>query len=163
MNASARVDAITGAPHSSHGDAIFAARFPATDAAVRSHLEALESRLRQSRVSSDRCNDLQIVLGEVLNNIVEHSIAGADDAGADDGCIELAIRHDHGRLLVETRDAGRPLPPSLLTGADAPAIDTDLDDMPEGGFGWFIIHTLVDDMMYERDDGRNLLSFSISP
>ncbi|WP_348540063.1 hypothetical protein [Ruegeria sp. HKCCE4148] len=30
--------------------------------------------------------------------------------------------------------------------------------MPEGGFGWFLIHQLTSDIQYERRDGCNRLS-----
>ena len=35
------------------------------------------------------------------------------------------------------------------------------EDLPEGGFGWFLIRTLTLDLEYERDGGFNKLRFVV--
>ena len=37
----------------------------------------------------------------------------------------------------------------------------DIQDMPEGGFGWFMIHTLADSINYERIDDENRFTFCV--
>ena len=136
-------------------DVLFASRCTASDAAVGATLARLQGDDALGRLDPARVADLVIVLGEVLNNTVEHALAGRDD-----GWIDLVVRRAGGRLEVETRDDGRPLPPALLAGGTLPQTGASVEDMPEGGFGWFIIHSLVDDMTYEREAGVNHLSFS---
>jgi serine/threonine-protein kinase RsbW len=35
------------------------------------------------------------------------------------------------------------------------------DDLPEGGFGWFLIRELTKDLQYVRHEDQNRLTFSI--
>ena len=138
-------------------EVLFSETFPATAEAVRGQLTCLQARVGGRDVDADAGSDMLIVLGEVLNNIVEHATAGRDD-----GRISVTVRDDGARLSVETADDGRPLPPTLLTCGAGPLVDGSTDDLPEGGFGWFMIHSLARDMMYERREGLNLLSFSLA-
>lgn len=136
-------------------DILMSASFDATEADVRAQMVTVEQRLDASTIDPNRYNDMLLVLQEVLNNIVEHACKGTEDVP-----IDLSVLLTPHSLQVETRDGGAPLPPSLLSGGAPPEVDVPVDDLPEGGFGWFIIHSLVDDMMYERHDGRNVLSFT---
>lgn len=135
--------------------AILCERIPGTPADVAAALERLKISGQRKEINEVRLTDMVIVLGEVLNNIVEHALAGRDD-----GHVDLSVLRRSGRIEVETCDNGRPMPPALLSGAELPDIGEELDDMPEGGFGWFIIHSLVDDMIYERESGLNRLAFT---
>lgn len=131
-------------------------RLRATPDGVSTELDRLRGLLSARGFDAALGANVAIVLGEILNNIVEHALAGRDDAW-----IALKVRRHAGCLHVETRDEGRPLPPGLLTSGDLPRHGTTTEDLPEGGFGWFIIHSLTDDMVYERAEGQNRLSFSV--
>lgn len=129
-------------------------RVPATVEAVSVELARILETFKRCGLREGLRADLGIVLGEVLNNIVEHAVPQGVE-----GWIDVEVTWAEGRLQVETVDAGAPLPPQLLSGAALPDMgDTPLD-LPEGGFGWFIIHALARDMTYERAGGRNHLSF----
>lgn len=130
-------------------------RFAATPAQVSSTLTELQVILAHRGLAEEPLGDILLALGEILNNIVEHSVAGFDGAH-----IELDVCRTGARLHVETTDRGRPLPPSLLSSAELPPMTDDFDALPEGGFGWFIIHSLAQDMVYEREAGLNRLSFA---
>ena len=141
--------------HTEEIETILHQRFAATPGQVSATLTELQASLARRGVAKDPLADILLALAEILNNIVEHSVAGLDAAE-----IELDVTRSGTRLHVETTDRGRPLPPSLLSSAELPAMTGDLDTMPEGGFGWFIIHSLAQDMVYERDAGLNRLSFA---
>lgn len=135
-------------------DAVLSVRIPATADAVSRDLARILETFERHGVREGLRADLGIVLGEVLNNIVEHAVPQGPE-----GWIDVEVKCAAGRLQVETVDTGLPLPPQLLSGAALPDMgDTPLD-LPEGGFGWFIIHALARDMTYERAGGRNHLSF----
>ena len=136
-------------------ETIFSAQFPASEPAVAEQIDLLLRTLRDTGLSEELQSNAMIVLGEVLNNIVEHALA---DRPQDR--IFLEIAQAGAQLSVETVDYGRPLPPSLLEGSKLPQMPTELDYLPEGGFGWFIIHSLAKDMLYEREAGANRLSFA---
>lgn len=133
------------------------ARLPAALDAISSELAALGEAAMGEAVPETVREDLLVVLAEVMNNIVLHAYGGFEG-----GWIEMRVSRTATGLEVETRDAGRPLPPALLEGRAAPDPDVAMPDLPEGGFGWFIIHSLARDMMYERAAGENRLSFSLS-
>jgi serine/threonine-protein kinase RsbW len=97
----------------------------------------------------------EIVLAEVLNNIVEH--AYAEDCGE----ISVHLRQQSTGVQVIISDQGRPFPQDSLPQGTLPQIDSP-DDLPEGGFGWFLIRTLVQDLTYNRKEAHNHLSFFLS-
>jgi serine/threonine-protein kinase RsbW len=43
-----------------------------------------------------------------------------------------------------------------------PAVEVDLVDMPEGGFGWFLIKDLAKDVAYVRVNGENWLKLRVA-
>lgn len=95
----------------------------------------------------------EIVLAEALNNIVEH--AYADCSG--DVCVDVT-RCD-GDILCQIRDHGRPMPGGTPPNGDLLPFDS--GDLPEGGFGWFLIRTLARDLSYHRDGAENVLIFRL--
>ena len=40
-------------------------------------------------------------------------------------------------------------------------IGSEVEDLPEGGFGWFLIRTLTNDLSYLRLQEQNILSFVV--
>ncbi|SFJ11998.1 ATP-binding protein [Jannaschia pohangensis] len=139
-----------------HGANGVSREFPGTEASVSEALADLRHLLIERGYCEEVCANALIVLGEVLNNIVEHALPEIPDA-----VISLNVMEAGRRLMLETCDSGRPLPPNLMQAPNQPVISDRIDDMAEGGFGWFIIHSLVEDMVYEREDGQNRLSFSV--
>ena len=149
MNAVAARDKSDGGP-------LFHDRIPGTDDAVSDVIDRMRTALATDPIGRMKAEDAVIVLGEVLNNAVEHALAGRTD-----GWLDLTVCAVGGSLEVTARDDGRPMPPMLLGGGDLPDMGDVVADLPEGGFGWFLIHTLADDMIYERADGTNCLTFTL--
>lgn len=96
----------------------------------------------------------QIVLAEVLNNIVEHAYA------ADGGEIHVSLQPTPAGVFVAVRDQGRALPNQELPQGNPPVGDP-ADGLPEGGFGWFLIRNLVQDLTYQRTGATNHLTFTL--
>ncbi|OCX61625.1 hypothetical protein BFP70_15055 [Thioclava sp. SK-1] len=150
---------VTHAPHPPAR--IFHLSFPADPMSVR---EALRSALARfvGQMTSEEAGTLELLLAEVLNNIVEHGYANSGD-----GTITLSIVKDVRGLNCSVMDDGPELPLSVFSHTDAseqaaPYADVDLDALPEGGFGWFLIRELAEDLGYRREDGRNLLAFRLA-
>ena len=108
----------------------------------------------QPALEDDLRGTAEIVLAEVLNNIVEH--AYADQAG--DITLRL-VRHD-GRVHCTVSDTGAPMPGLCLPEGRFQPLK-DLADLPEGGFGWFLIRSLTEGLAYQRSKGLNSLSFQL--
>lgn len=129
--------------------------FQARPLAVRDALLRLRQRF-QGQVCDDMLGRAELVLAEVMNNIAEHG--GADPSRVP--VIHLTVmRHDTGLVCAITDDG--PALPGRIT-AQQPGLPA-ADTLPEGGFGWFLIHDLTQQLCYFRDGGRNVLAFTIPP
>ncbi len=100
----------------------------------------------------DALGNAQIVLAEALNNVAEHAFAQLDLVEA-----RLTAKLETGRLLVTIRDRGQAMPGLRIPEARHHDLSGDPADLPEGGFGWMLIHELTDEIRYDRINGVNRL------
>ncbi len=131
-----------------------------TPDSVREILCDLRARLQALGVGEDRCGEVEIAMAEALNNIVEHAYAP--------GCagpLRLSARLRDTHLVISARDAGQPLPGLDLPNRALPDTSGPLESLPEGGFGWFLIHDLTEKVEYTRKENENHLTlvFAINP
>ncbi len=126
--------------------------------AAREALTALLSDLKALDLDIEEAGTIELVVAEVLNNICEHAYSGLENAGS----IEVECVHASDGLHFDIRDAGKPMP-NGRTPLGMPAnLDVDFMDLPEGGFGWFLIQDLAKDVEYQRIGTRNQLSLRIA-
>ncbi|MDH2326634.1 ATP-binding protein [Cereibacter sp. SYSU M97828] len=123
---------------------------PGNPHAVHEALRGLAEGALSGLAEAER-NTAQIVLAEVLNNIVEHAYA---EQG---GGIDLLLWVEAGGLRCVVTDRGAPMPSGRLPKGRSPHPG----DLPQGGFGWFLIRSLARDLRYRRAEGRNELSFCL--
>ncbi|MGY3439016.1 MULTISPECIES: ATP-binding protein [unclassified Marinovum] len=126
----------------------------ATQQAVRSMLDQTQKSLVQWRCSAVILARVELVLAEVLNNVVEHGY------GCSGGPIHLELRLVAGDVTCIVTDSGAPLPGRTLPQGLPVKLDCAREDLPEGGFGWRLIHQLTNSLDYNRNDGRNQLTLS---
>jgi len=124
---------------------------------VRRALERVVGDLSPIILPPEASGSVELVLAEVLNNVVEHGYP--DEAN---GVIELSILQNPDGLHCTVFDDGMPMPDLTPPKGHEARVDVPLDALPEGGFGWFLIRELSRDLRYERVEGRNRLSFSLS-
>lgn len=122
--------------------------------AVREGLQSLFRLAPLCHLSADGRGTVEIVLAEALNNIVEHAYGGAE------GRIQVRLGHVSPDIWCEIADGGIPMPDETLPAGHLRDIAPS-DDLPEGGFGWFLIRTLAHDLTYRRQNGGNLLTFRL--
>ena len=134
----------------------FARTLDADPLAVRAVLRAAVARFARS-IGRDEAGILELALAEVLNNVVEHGYDGQPP-----GLVRVVIGRGPSFLNCRVEDAGSPVPDDVLMAAD---LDEDPfpqgEPVPEGGFGWKLIHSLVTDLRYAQIDGYNRLNFRI--
>ena len=127
---------------------------PGDALAVRQALQAMVEALTHRGLDACDRGTAEIVLAEVLNNIVEHDFEGRA------GEIEVTIRMGAADLECQVVDDGRPMPGDAMPEGRAPPVPPE-GEAAEGGFGWFLIRSLSQDLSYRRSDGRNRLSFRL--
>lgn len=96
----------------------------------------------------------EIVLAEVLNNVVEHAYAQRQ------GDITLDIDPSPSGLACQISDSGAPMPGLSLPQGQFQPLDR-IDELPEGGFGWFLIRSLTENLLYQREGSLNTLTFCL--
>ncbi|WP_166486204.1 ATP-binding protein [Jannaschia sp. CCS1] len=124
---------------------------------VRDVLEMTKDAMHAARLDQATCDTSQIILGEVLNNVVEHAYKFEEGHP-----IELSIWIGDTGVQCSIRDHGGPMPNGVPPAGILAEIDTrSRDDLPEGGFGWAMVNELTEDLRYFRIDGQNELVFRI--
>lgn len=131
----------------------FACSFQATELDARDGIGSVVSRLRELGVGEDRAGEVQIALAEAVNNVVEHAYAGRAP-----GDVRIRCNLENDQLWISIWDAGVPLPDNSLPAGKPADVSGPIEDLPEGGFGWFLIRELTSDIQYQRADGSNELS-----
>lgn len=127
---------------------------PGDALAVRQALQAMVEALTHRGLHACDRGTAEIVLAEVLNNIVEHAFEGRQ------GEIEVTIRMGAGDLHCRVVDDGLPMPGEAMPVGRPPPVPPE-GEAAEGGYGWFLIRSLSEDLNYHRCEGRNLLSFRL--
>lgn len=127
---------------------------PATVLEVRAALHDLMACALVRDLSPDCRGTTELVLAEALNNVVEHAYATYP------GEIEVEVQRAPDRLRFRIADTGLPMPGAEPPPGCLPDM-TSFDDLPEGGFGWFLIRRLTQDLRYRREAGGNRLSFHV--
>jgi serine/threonine-protein kinase RsbW len=125
--------------------------------AVRNALQALRGALTPIAPLPEELDAIELVLAEVLNNAVEHAYAGRED-----GAISITARALARGIAFEVLDEGSAMPGGVLPMGLCPERGTTLDDLPEGGFGWFMIRDLTRDLNYRRVGDCNRLTFRMN-
>lgn len=126
---------------------------PATDEGIKAALDALESLWAAQGVSRAVTWPMEVSLDEVLANVVRHGLVGRGDEAR----VELELQFEPGdppRCEVRVEDDGPEFDP---LGAAAPDTSLGVDERPIGGLGIELVKRLMDEVHYERREGRNRL------
>jgi serine/threonine-protein kinase RsbW len=96
------------------------------------------------------CAHIELALVEAVNNVVRHAYRGESGHW-----VEVVFTAENGTISLEVADEGQPMPPR-----PAPVFDFDPEDLPnlpEGGMGLYLIHSVMDTVEYHSHEGRNAL------
>jgi serine/threonine-protein kinase RsbW len=105
-------------------------------------VSALIAQVRDA--DRDFRNDVVTAFGEAFNNIVIHGYKGRSD-----GVVDLEVDIGSDEITIRILDTGHEVE---FTSVEPP----DLLSLPEGGLGVFMIHALVDEVVY-RGGSPNVL------
>jgi serine/threonine-protein kinase RsbW len=122
--------------------------------AVRDALATCRAQFSLARVHPQKLDEIELVMAETLNNIVEHALAGKPTTER----IQIFCKM-HGDLVsIVFDDPGTPYAGKNLPCPERRSAAAQARVLPEGGFGWSLIHLLAKDITYVRADRRNLLT-----
>ena len=113
--------------------------------------ESIEEFARTESWSHELEFQVKLVFEEIGINIVNH---GHGDDGPHG--VEIQIVSDMDTITVEIADDARAFNP--LTDTPQPDINASLEDRPVGGLGIHLVRTLMDEVHYRRESGKNLLT-----
>lgn len=100
--------------------------------------------------------DMNLVLSELLTNIVKHAYSSSS-APSQDCKIEVRARFLGEFLEVLIIDQGTELPEHVLEKVKIEFDGGDIFSLPEGGFGWSIVHSIIDQVTFQRVNNSNRL------
>ena len=90
-----------------------------------------------------------LVIDELAQNVVDYAHEGRP------GDVEVEVTSLQEGVVIEIIDDGIPFDP--LTEAPEPDLTSSLEDRPVGGLGVHFTKTLMDDVEYSRESGKNRL------
>lgn len=108
-----------------------------------------------TEAEQDHVDEIRLCVAEALNNIVEHAYEGAEGKP-----IHADVEVATGRMQVVLIDEGKPMPAYQIPETEVDFDPTDLENLPEGGFGWMLIREQMDEVEYERRGGCNVLTLA---
>lgn len=102
-------------------------------------------------LTEEDCIDLEICVVEAVNNVIIHAYGRAPG-----GVIEVHAQFGSTDYCIDIIDEGR-----AIANWEPPRLEFDSEDieaLPEGGMGLFLIHSVMDEVSYSSDQGKNKLT-----
>jgi len=124
---------------------------------VRSALQTIMGQFGSDELQPNDAATLEIVLAEVMNNIVEHAYRKRPD-----GKIRFCANKTETSIWCSFIDNGLPMPDNSTPAGLLRQLDGPTDELPEGGFGWFLIRDLAQNLTYSRIRNRNFLRLRLA-
>ncbi|MCR8547665.1 ATP-binding protein [Salipiger sp. P9] len=127
-----------------------------TPAEVRRAVDRAQRALGRFGWCEEPRRAAELVLAEALNNIVEHAYGESPE-----GRIHVALTATAVQADLVVCDCGGAMPDGRLPPGEPVDLEMGLHDLPEGGFGWYLIRRLADRLVYRRCGGHNRLEIRI--
>lgn len=108
----------------------------------------------QSQQPAEVAESMRLCLAEALNNVVEHAYDGREGLP-----IHVDLLVDDAEYEIRMIDQGRVMPNGCVPEVEIDEeIDfDDIENLPEGGFGLYLLQEELDTIVYDRRDDYNVL------
>lgn len=112
----------------------------------------LEVFVKSNNLSSQVLFALNLSIEEILTNVITY---GFEDSS--EHFILLRLEKGDGLINIKIEDDGKPFNPLDY---DDPDPDKPLEDREMGGLGIFLVKNYMDDLQYQREENKNLISMT---
>jgi len=110
---------------------------------------SIQGLCKLTSLSPVAIDDVQLCVAEGINNVIKHSYENQDGHRV---VVTVSLRKE--MIIIEISNDGSAMDPQLLKIVTAPSTDNlPLEQLPEGGWGLYIIKTKMDEVTYQ-DDGQ---------
>ena len=128
---------------------------------VRTALAHMMAHLQGLHLAHEIRENIELVMAEVLNNIAEHGFTDLPQPGS----IRVCCSKAGAELACRVTDFGQAMPNLALPATAAlqersQLQEVEIDALPEGGFGWALIHELTREVTYQRCGPMNALTLT---
>jgi serine/threonine-protein kinase RsbW len=106
--------------------------------------EFVSAVARDAGWDEDEAFHVQMAVDEACSNIIEHAYGPGSTGEVKLSC----CIQDQGDLVISIQDNGKPFDPLSVP---EPSISTDLDSLPEGGLGLYLMRKLMDEVTFHFD------------
>lgn len=114
-------------------------------------LSALREYAEQQEFTAKRIHDIELAAEEALVNIFQYAYPEGQQGEVS---MEYGLDGEQ-NLLIRFRDQGEPFDP---TATAKPDLSSDVQDRAVGGLGLFFIHSMMDEVAFDREGDENVLS-----
>ena len=125
-----------------------------TYTALADLVAAIEALGEEEGWSGELTFRISLVVDELAQNVVDYAYNDGE------GDVEVAVTSRDEVVVIEIVDSGKPFDP--LTEAPAPDLTSPIESRPIGGLGVHFTKTLMDDVEYRRESGKNCLKIVAS-
>ena len=111
----------------------------------------VNSFCKENSVPENNIKEIELSLAEALNNIIKHSYKGDGN-----NKIDIKMNCNDKSFSVELTDYGE-----SRKNLSKPVLEFDpqnIDSLPEGGMGLFIINQLMDENIYSVEGNKNIFT-----
>lgn len=120
---------------------------------VRDAVISARDALTHRQIGCEHVTKIELAVAEALNNVVEHAYKETCN-----GMICMKVEQSGKSIIVSVMDHGLPFPSDKLSVNEPVHAGVALSDIPEGGFGWYFIRTIAENVNHRRSkDGINHL------
>jgi anti-sigma regulatory factor (Ser/Thr protein kinase) len=129
-------------------------KLPAKIEYLRKLMSSVSHCAREQGFNQKRISEIELAAEEALVNIFNYAYPG------NEGDVEVICKLDpQDRLIIEILDSGVPFDMLSLGEPDTTA---DISERKVGGLGIFLIRKLMDDVQYQHEGTKNVLSLIVN-
>lgn len=112
--------------------------------------EFIDSFCEEAGIGMEKTMSLNLALEEAVVNVMDYAYPKGTP-----GSVSVDVRTDADGIVFVITDNGIPFDPTAMKDADT---TLPLEERSIGGLGIFLTRQIMDDISYERSNGRNILT-----